>query len=387
MRTTDFPSAVAPEMRELSASRQTWYVGRHAASDRTYWVYTPASYRAGTAVPVIMVLHGCMQPFFSHPSAIAYDTHMNQLAETHQFLVVYPHHFAPPDINPISCWNFFLPENQHRDEGEPASLAGIVRDMLKNASRWTIDPQRIYVAGISSGGGATANLGATYPDLFAAIAVHSGGEYGYRLPFLGERGPARDTAEPLSEQEGLSGEVEVFLSEQAPARVTAEPLSKQEALPGEVEGEKEVEKLAAIPPGPDPVKQGKKAFQSMGSSARVVPAIVIHGTADPVSDPVNGDQVTQQWITTNHLASPGDFTASFEHPSRTTEHPAGPHGERPYTVDTWQDTRGRDVVTYYKVDGMGHAWSGGTPGSIFTDPLGPDASQAMYEFFMAHPKE
>ena len=195
-------------MRELSASRQTWYVGQDAASHRTYWVYTPASYQAGTAVPLIMILHGCTQPYFSHPWAIAYDTHMNQLAETHQFLVVYPHHFAPPDINPISCWNFFLPENQHRDEGEPASLAGIVQDMLKNTSRWTIDQERIYVAGISSGGGATANLGATYPDLFAAIGVHSGAEYGYPLPFLGEQAPARDAMAPLSEAEALSGELE-----------------------------------------------------------------------------------------------------------------------------------------------------------------------------------
>jgi len=71
--------------------------------------------------------------------------------------------------------------------------------MLKDSSRWTIDQDRIYVAGISSGGGATANLGATYPDVFAAIAVHSGGEYGYPLPFLGEQEKARDDAEPLSE--------------------------------------------------------------------------------------------------------------------------------------------------------------------------------------------
>ena len=68
-------------------------------------------------------------------------------------------------------------------------------------------------------------------------------------------------------------------------------------------------------------------------------------------------------------------------------HPAGPHGEHPFTVDTWQDARGRDVVTMNKIDGMRHAWSGGTPGSIFTVSPGPDASKAIYEFFMAHPKQ
>jgi len=228
--------------------------------------------------------------------------------------------------------------------------------MLGDTARWTIDPQRIYVAGVSSGGGATANLGAAYPDVFAAIAVHSGGEYGYPLPFLGEQPPAPDALAPLSEAEALSGEVAA-------------------------------ERLAVVPPGPDPVQQGEKAFQAMGQYARVVPAIVFHGTADHVSDPENGNQATQQWITTNNLASGGDFTATFEHPGSTTNHPAGPHGERPFTVYTWQDIHGRDVVTYYKIDGMDHAWSGGTPGSIFTDPSGPDASTIIYEFFMAHPKE
>ncbi|HXZ70715.1 MAG TPA: PHB depolymerase family esterase, partial [Streptosporangiaceae bacterium] len=178
-------------------------------------------------MPLIMVLHGCGQPLASHPWAIAYDTHMNQLAEAHQFLVVYPHEFAPPDISPISCWNFFLPENQHRGEGEPASLAGIVTDMLNNTSRWTIDPQRIYVAGISSGGGAVANLGATYPDVFAAIAVHSGGEYGYYyLPSAVEQAPARDARAPLTEAEAFSGEIGL-------------------------------RDIAVVPPGPDPIEQGQ----------------------------------------------------------------------------------------------------------------------------------
>ena len=164
---------------------------------------------------------------------------MNELAEAHQFLVVYPHHFAPPDINPISCWNFFLPENQSRDEGEPASLASIIQDMLSNTSQWTIDQERIYVTGISSGGGATSNQGATYPDLFAAIGVNSGGEYGYTLPLLGQQAQARDAAEPLSE---------------------AKPLSEAEALSGEVED------IAAIPPGPDPIQQGRKPFKPWGLS-------------------------------------------------------------------------------------------------------------------------
>ena len=45
MQTPDFPAAVPPEMLELSASRQTWYVGRHTASHRMYWVYTPVGYQ------------------------------------------------------------------------------------------------------------------------------------------------------------------------------------------------------------------------------------------------------------------------------------------------------------------------------------------------------
>ncbi len=339
--------------------RGSWYHDKYGP--RHYWVYTPYNYQVGTVVPLIMILHGCLQDIATHPCFIASAAHMNQLADTQQFIVVYPHIFAPPaDFNATNCWNFFLAANQYRDSGEPESLDGIVQRVLKNPS-WTIDQQRIYVAGISSGGCLAVILGATYPDLFAAIGVHSGGEYGLRLPFV-----------PLGE------------AEQAPGAVVHP--SEAQALSGEVE-----ERLLAVfRPGPPPIEQGKKAFDAMGRFARVVPTIVFHGTDDHVSDPENGDQVTQQWLYTNQLASNGTFKADFKHPSSTTTSPAEPpspaepYGKRAYTVFRWRDDQGHDVVTYWKINGLGHAWSGGTPGVPFTDPSGPDASKAFYEFFMAH---
>lgn len=200
-------------------------------------------------------------------------------------------------------------------------------------------------------------LGATYPDLFAAIGVHSGVEYQWaQLPH----------PPPL---------IQPAAGEAAQAQVAVESPSDTHVFFREGF-------LSVLPPGPDPIEQGQRAYEAMGSFARVVPTIVFHGTADPFVNPVNGDQVVQQWLRTNQLTSHRAFTAAFDHPSSVTpgQVPAG----RSYTVFTWQDASGSDVIVYWKVDGMGHAWSGGSPGRPFTDPLGPSASQAMYQFFMAH---
>ena len=120
----------------------------------------------------------------------------------------------------------------------------------------------------------------------------------------------------------------------------------------------------------------------MGSAARVVPTIVFQGTSDYVARPINGDQVIQQWMETDRLASNNQYHASFNSPSSIT------HGQVPgghsYTVYRWNDNNGKEIQEYWKVYGMGHAWSGGSISSSFTDPLGPDASRAMYNFFVSH---
>lgn len=303
-------------------TKQQWIIGsaRAAGGARNYKLWVPASLNQDEPVPLLVVLHGCTH----NADDMAEISGINHVAETNRFLVVYPEQSFLSNM--MKCWNWFDPKHQSRDAGEPSILAAIVEQVR---SIRPVDADRTYVAGVSAGGAMAVIAAATYPDLFAGLAVSAGGEFKAATSVL----------------EGLK-------------------IMKQG--------------------GPDPAQQGRAAFDAMKpglerKTRRRMPVIVFHGTADDRVAPLNAEQIIAQWSTTNAcLAAHNgekDF-AVFEN-SIDGQVPGG----RSYRRRDYHDQTGALLMESWLVEGMGHAWSGSPIEHTYGDPKGPNASEEIWRFF------
>ncbi|MFB6344360.1 MAG: PHB depolymerase family esterase, partial [bacterium] len=203
--------------------------------NRTYLKFVPDSLDNTDSHPLVVMLHGCTQT----PRSFARTTNMNQVATRRQFIVIYPKQTR--EANRKRCWNWFKLRHVTRHKGEAALIAGMTRRTVREHN---LDPGRVYLAGLSAGGAMAANLIIAYPDLYTAVGIHSGLEY----------------------------------------RAATNPYDALSAMKAG---------------GPEPAKQGRKAFTAMGDRARPIPTIVVHGEDDQTVAPVNGRQATRQAVATN----------------------------------------------------------------------------------------
>jgi poly(hydroxyalkanoate) depolymerase family esterase len=303
-------SARASTPEERTQFSEHTYTG--SAGTRRYKLFIPGAYR-GQPLPLVVMLHGCTQT----PDDFATGTRMNMLAEERACFIVYP--AQPQTANMSKCWNWFQASNQRRDQGEPAIIAGLVRELLLT---YGLDHERVYVGGLSAGGAMAVILGRAYPELFAAVGVHSGLPYAaaHDLPSAFAAMHQRDTSDPS-----------VARSE-----------------------------------NPQAWRGG-------------TPTIVFHGDLDTTVHPGNGEKVVSQ----SAGASAFNARDSSSAAAATVESCAGgTPGGYAYTRRIFKDGNGKIVVEYWLVHGAGHAWFGGDPRGSYTDIKGPDASSEMIRFFL-----
>jgi len=296
----------------------------HRASARTYKLFVPAQVAA--APPLIVMLHGCTQS----ADDFAAGTRMNRLAAEHGFLVVYPEQTTA--ANPSKCWNWFKAPDQVRDAGEPALIAGMVREV---AAGHVVDTRRIFVAGLSAGAAMAVILGETYPELFAGVGAHSG------LPYRS----AHDIPSAMVAMKGGRSGIESLKAAAGPARPAAT----------------------------------RPAAEPRSALTQAVPTIVFHGDRDHTVQLSNGIEIAQQ-------ASNAHAAASTSAALRASTQRGARAGGRSYSRTVHTDAAGQVRVEFWTVHGAGHAWAGGSQSGSYTDASGPDASAEMLRFFLSLPR-
>lgn len=135
----------------------------HDAGSLTYKLYLASS--LGTRPPLFVMLHGATQS----ASDFAAGTRMADLAEECGGIALFPEQSR--SAHPLGCWNWYDTRHQFADGGEPSMIVGLTRQVIAGHG---VDPARVYVAGMSAGGAMAVILGQAYPDVYAAVGVHSG---------------------------------------------------------------------------------------------------------------------------------------------------------------------------------------------------------------------
>jgi poly(hydroxyalkanoate) depolymerase family esterase len=267
-------------------------------------------------MPLVVVLHGCTMTPAEQQAATGYD----QLAAARGFAVLYPDVDAA-DVANGRCWKALWDRQaEGRGRGDAGAIAAMTTAVM---ARWHIDSTRVYAIGISAGAFEVSSLGAAYPDLYAAIGIHSGAGY-------------------------------------LPGAYGCPPMSTHST---------EMTARAVV--------------AAMGSRARAMPVIIFHGDRDGTIPYRCGRQALAQWLAADDVVLRREHRATVSSTPSRSAHAAAAR-RRAYAVLSYAERPDCPMLEFWSIHGMGHYWSGGSadPASLrYSDPSGPNASAVSWTFF------
>jgi len=294
--------------------------GPHPGSrERAYQVFVPDGLDREAAAPVVMVLHGCLQ----NEQNMIRETRFAALAEREGFIAVFPFITSHPlfPLRAPNCWGFFVEQHRHEGLGEPADLRRILAAV---EDEFPIDPDRRYVAGLSSGAAMAVIMAVAYSEDIAAAGAVAG------LPY-GEEACAVHNACVT----GIAHQaVGVFV-------------------------------------------EGMRAEQQEAAERRLVPVMAIHSTNDMTVPIKNAQNIRDSW-----LAYYDASTTPAGINDCTTD---GVACERARYADREGRTVVETVFYSGPPSGRTHFWVGDDAG-MFADPDGPSASELLWSFFLQNPR-
>jgi poly(hydroxyalkanoate) depolymerase family esterase len=252
------------------------------------------------------------------PEDFAAATRIAALADSNGWLVLLPRQSSK--ANAWTCWNWF-DKATSAGRGEAAIVVAQIRAVRR---AYRVHPRRIFVAGMSAGGCLAAVLGLRHPKLFAGVAAHSAVACGAASGPMAAMQVLAHGADTAVEQIGA----------------TARDAASRRALP--------------------------------------VPLLVVHGGDDHVVSLRNARQLVRQYLVFNGRLDPKEMAPDeLPPPDREITQQLSP-GRTATTIE-YRDGA-RTLVRMVRVDGLGHAWSGGDATFPYNDPLPPDATALLGAF-------
>lgn len=296
-----------------------------AASDRPgsrvrqYTVAIPDDLETNASVPVVIVLHGCLQT----QRDMIDDTRFVSLVDRENIIAVFPFitSFDPQEQRFPNCWGFWFNQHQHEDRGEPGDLRRILAEL---ESEFSIDPDRRYVVGLSSGAAMAVVMAVVYSEDFAAAGSVAG------LPY---------------------DETECAVS--------------GACLFGGVSHKSVAELLASL-----------TAEQTRAEEQGLVPMMVIHSSNDGTVPFRNGQNLRDVWLARYNGSTDAEVRDC------STEGVSCRH-----SIFTDATGRSVVETVFYDGPPFikSHAWIGDNEGQ-FADPTGPSATELLWDFFEANPR-